>query len=210
MNKQAIQRVADRYSTGLGIIDDGLTHFEVTVLVKIGVHNSGTSLDNRYTGGVTYEVDELASTTRDAEVDVADGIQHLTCCLMGGRQQGYNIFRYTILLEYLMDQSHFLAVTAVGIFSAFQHTGITALETEREDVERHVRTRLVDHADDTEGYADTTKTKAVRQCLLFGDMAQWGRQGGDVTHIAGDTLQTTLRELQTIVEGALALRMRSC
>ena len=100
-----------------------------------------------------------------------------------------------------MDQRHLLTVAAVGILTTFQYTGIAALETKGEDVERHIRTRLVDHADHTEGHTDTTEPQTIGQGLLFGDMSQWGRQGGYVTHVAGDTLQTTLRQLQTVVKG---------
>ena len=207
MNEQAVEGIADGYAAGLGVVDDRLAHLQVTILIKIGVHDTGTRLDDRYTGGVSDKVDEFATATGDAEVDIADGIQHLTRCLMGGGQEGYDILRYAILFQDLMDQCHFLAVTAVGILTTFQYTGITALETEGEDIERHIRTRLVDHADHTEGHTDTTEPQTVGQGLLFGDMSQWGRQGGDVTHVAGDTLQTTLRQLQTVVEGIRLLHL---
>ena len=70
-----------------------------------------------------------------------------------------------------MNQRHLLTVGAVGILAAFQHTGVTALETEGEDVDGHIGTGLVDHTDDTEGHADTTETETVRQCLLLGDVS---------------------------------------
>ena len=72
-----------------------------------------------------------------------------------------------------MDNGHLLAIRTVGILTAFQHAGITAFETKREDVEGYVRASLVDHSDDTERYAHTTETKSVRQRLLLGDMAKW-------------------------------------
>ena len=60
-----------------------------------------------------------------------------------------------------MDQCHLLTVGAIGILAALQDAGITALETEREHIERHIRTCLVDHADDPKGYTDTTETQTV-------------------------------------------------
>ena len=53
-----------------------------------------------------------------------------------------------------MDECHLLAVGAVGVLAALEHTGIAALETEGEDVERDVGSGLIDHADDTEGHTD--------------------------------------------------------
>ena len=60
-----------------------------------------------------------------------------------------------------MYQSYFLAVRAVGILAAFQYAGVAAFEAEAKDVERHVGTSLVDHADDTKWNAHTTESQAV-------------------------------------------------
>ena len=120
------------------------------------MNHAGTCFNNWNAGGIADEVDELSSTTGDTEVYITDGVQHLTCSFVSGRQQGYNILRNTILRQNLVNQRHLLAVGAVGILTAFQHTGVTTLEAEREYIERYVRTGLVDHTYNTEGHADTT------------------------------------------------------
>ena len=91
MNEQAVEGIANGDTAGLGIVDDRLAHLQVTVLIEIGIHDTSARLDDRYTGGVSDKVDELTTTTGNAEVDIADGIQHLACCLVGGRQKGYDI-----------------------------------------------------------------------------------------------------------------------
>ena len=72
-----------------------------------------------------------------------------------------------------MDECHFLAIAAIGILTAFQHTSIATLEAEGKHIERHIRTGLIDHANDTKGDTDTTKTETVGQRLLFGNMSKW-------------------------------------
>ena len=53
----------------------------------------------------------------------------------------------------------------------FFATNMMALEAEGEDIKGHVRTGLVDHADDTERYADPTETETVGQRLLLGNVS---------------------------------------
>ena len=171
VNEQAVEGVADRDATGLGIVDNRLAHAEITLFVEIGIHHTGTRLNHRHPGGIPDEVDELTTATGDAEIHVPHGIEHFACSLMGGGQQGDDIRTDTIFFQDLMDQCHLLTVGAVGILAAFQHTGVTALETEGKDIECHVGTGLVDHADDTEGHRDTTEAQTVRQCLLLSDVS---------------------------------------
>ena len=104
-----------------------------------------------------------------------------------------------------MYQSNLFTVAAVGILAAFQHTGIAALETEGEDIKGHIGTGLVNHANDSKGYTDATEAQAVGECLLFGDVSEWGREGCDIAHVGSDTLQTAFCQLQTVVEGIALL-----
>ena len=99
-----------------------------------------------------------------------------------------------------MNQCHLLAVGAIGILATFQYAGIAAFETERENIEGHIRPSLVDHPNNTEGHTNATKTKTVGQRLLLRDMSEGRRQGGDVPHIGSDTLQAALRQLETVIE----------
>ena len=170
MHQQTIQGVADRDTTGFGVVDDGTAHLQVTILVEVGVHHASACLYNGDASCITHKINEFTSAARDAEIHIAYSIQHLASSLVGGWQQGYNILVDTILFEHLVNQGYLFAVRAVGILTAFQHTGVAALETKGEDVERDVGTGLVYHADDAKGHRHTTETKAVGQRLLFGDM----------------------------------------
>ena len=98
VDEQAIQRIAHTDTAGLGIVDDGLAHLQVAVLVEIGVHYAGTRLDDRDTGSIADKVNQLAASTGDAEIDIAHGIEHLTSSLMGGWQQGNDILRHPVFL----------------------------------------------------------------------------------------------------------------
>ena len=91
MDEQRVERITNTDAAGLRIIDNGLSFLQVAILVEINMHHASTRLNNRDAGRITYEVDELASTTRDAEIYVSYCIQHLACSLVGGRQQSYDI-----------------------------------------------------------------------------------------------------------------------
>ena len=71
-----------------------------------------------------------------------------------------------------MDECHLFAVTAISIFATFQYTGITTLETEREDVKRYIRACLVDHANDTKRNTYSAEAQTIGQCLLLCDMSE--------------------------------------
>ena len=107
-----------------------------------------------------------------------------------------------------MDEFDGGAVAAVGILSTLQHTGVTALKAEGEDVERHVGTGLVDHTDDTERHTDATKAQPVRQRLLLGDVSEGRRQRGYVAHVGSDVLQSAVGQLQAVVQRVLAIHLR--
>ena len=98
MDKQAVQGIADTDATGLGIVDDSLAHLQVAVLVEVGVHHTGSCLDDGDAGRITDEVDKLSATTGDTEIHVTYGIEHLARGLMGGRQQSYDVRADTVFL----------------------------------------------------------------------------------------------------------------
>ncbi len=176
VDDKAVEGIAHRDTTCLGIADNLLAHLQVTLLVEIGVDDACTSLDDGDAGGVTHEVDETTSATGNAEVYITHGIEHFARGLMSCWQQGDNVGIDAEVLEYLMDEFDAGLIGEVGIASTFQHAGIAALEAEREYVVGHVRTGLVDHADDAEGYADTMQAQTVGQRFLLGDVTKWRRQ----------------------------------
>ena len=203
MDDETVEGIADRHTTGLGIVDDCLAHLQVTILVEVGVDDTGTRLNDGDAGGIADKVDEFPSTTGNTEVYISHGIEHLTRSLVGGRQQRDDIRADTVFLQDLMNQRHLLTIRAVGILTTFQHTGIAALETEGENVESHIGTGLIYHTNHTEGYRDPAEPQAVGKGLLLGDMSKGGGEGGDITHVGGDTFQTTACQLQTVVERIL-------
>ena len=152
VDEETIQGIADADTACLGVVDDCFAHFQVTVLVKIGIHHASPRLDDRDAGSVAHEVDKFAAATWDAEVHIAHSIQHLARSLVGCRQQGDNIGVDAIFLQYFVNQCHLFPVTLIGIFATFQNTGVAALEAEREDIERDVGACFIDHADNPERY----------------------------------------------------------
>ena len=172
VDDEAVKGVAYRHPSRLGIVDDGTSHLQVSVLVEISVHHPGTCLNDRYACSVANEVDEFPAPARYAQIDVSHSIEHLSRCLVCGRQQCHHVGVHAEAFQHLVYQGYFLTVGAVSILAPLEHAGIAAFEAERENVESDVGPGLVDHADDPEGHADTAQAQAVRQCLLFGHMAQ--------------------------------------
>ena len=115
VDKQTVQGVADGNTAGLGIADDSLAHLEVALFVKVCIYYTGTSLDDRNACSVAYEIDETTAATGNAEVDVPNGIEQLAGGLMGGRQQGGDVWVDTILLQYLVNQFNGSLIRQVGI-----------------------------------------------------------------------------------------------
>ncbi len=129
IHDETVEGVAHTDTSCLGIADNRCCHVDVGISVKIGVHHTGTSLDDRHLGGVAHEGDEAFAATWDTKVDVAHSRQHLASCLMCGGQQLYR-FLQTVFAQHVLNQCHACAVAVVGILATFQHTGIAGLEAQ--------------------------------------------------------------------------------
>ena len=81
MNQQAIQGIANAYTTSLGVIDNHPTFFPVTILIEIGMTNTRTGLDHWNLRMITHETDQSATTTRDDQVNQTNRLQQLGCRL---------------------------------------------------------------------------------------------------------------------------------
>ena len=149
---------------------------------------------------VAYELDEFLAAARNAQVDISHGIEHLASSLVGGWQQGGNGRVDAVVLQDIVDEADDGAVAVVGVLATFQHTGITALETQREHVERDIGPGLVDHADDSEGYRHSSQAQSVGQGGLLQRLSQRTGQRSHLPHIIGNAFQTGWRELQTVVQ----------
>ena len=104
MNQQTVECIAYAHSSAFGIGDDALAHLQVAILVEVAVYHAGSGLYNRYFGGITNEVDELLSATRNTEVDIAHGIQHFAGSLMGSREERTYVWIHAILYQHPVDK----------------------------------------------------------------------------------------------------------
>ena len=92
------------------------------------------------------------------------------------------------------------AVRRIRILSALQHAGVSALETEREHVQRHVRTGFIDYADHPERHRDLPQLQPVWQRTLQQDAPQRRRKRCDVPHIGRNGLNAGIRQHKPVVE----------
>ena len=92
MNEGAVEGVAHAHAASLGIVDDACAFFKVAVLVKIGMADTCTSLDDRYRSLLTHKVDEAFAATWNDEVNISVGMQQGTRCFVGGRKESDGVF----------------------------------------------------------------------------------------------------------------------
>ena len=85
VDDKAVEGIAHRDTTCLGIADNLLAHLQVSLFIEIGVDDAGTGLDDGDAGGVANKVDETTSATGNAEVYITHGIEHFARGLMGCR-----------------------------------------------------------------------------------------------------------------------------
>ena len=104
MNQQTVERIAYAHSSALGIGDDALAHLQVAILVEVTMYHAGSGFDNRNFGSITDEVDKLLSSTRNAEVNIAHGIQHFAGSFMGSREECNNIRINTKSYQHPVDK----------------------------------------------------------------------------------------------------------
>ena len=127
---------------------------------------------------------------------------------MGGGQQGDHAVVDALLAEHFADEPDARLIRSLSVAAALQRTGITTLETEGEDIEGDVGSRLIDHADDAEGHAHAMDAQAVGQRAGIGHQTQGRGQLGHVAHVGRDGLESRGRELQAIVERILRVHPR--
>ena len=102
--------------------------------------------------------------------------------------------------QHPVDKGDACRVGGVGVFSAFQHTRVPALEAEREDIEGDVGASLINHAYYPERHAHPLQVQAIVEGLVLQDSSERRRQGADVSHIRCNVPEPLLRELQSVVE----------
>ena len=115
--------------------------------------DTGTGLDDRHTGIVAHIVDEGTAPARYDEVDLAHCTEQTSRSLAMSGKKGTHSGVDAVFLEYAMDDFHHLAIGALGIGASLEQTHVAALDAECKHIGRDIGTRLIDDADDPEGYA---------------------------------------------------------
>ena len=85
MDDQAIQSVTYTDTARLCVVYDGLSFLFISLLVEVGMADTGSCFDNRHAGIVAYEIDQRTAATGNDKVYQADGIQQFRCRFSFGR-----------------------------------------------------------------------------------------------------------------------------
>ena len=115
MDDQAIQSVTYTDTTRLCVVYDGLPFLFVSLLVEIGMADTGSCLDYRDTGIVTNEVNQRTAATWYDQVDQSDSIQQFGCRFPVRWQQATNSRVYAMTFQHLMDDTDQCPVGVVSI-----------------------------------------------------------------------------------------------
>ena len=128
MNEKAIESITNGDTSRFGIIDDAFSLLQVAFLIKISMHDTGSSLNDRDFGIISYKVNKPTTATRNTYIDIADSIEHLCCSLMSSRQKGNNIRVNIKIPQYSMNERDDSPIGIISITTTFQHAGIATLE----------------------------------------------------------------------------------
>ena len=162
VDDKTVERIAYAHAARLGIVDNGFSLFQITGRMEIAVAYACTRFDDRHARIFANKLNQAAASARYHQVDIAYGLKHFACQLVVGRQKGSTGFVETFLTQYGMNDFHNGPIGAVGIRTAFKHTGVAAFQTEREYVERYVGACFVNDADNTERHAHLVDFHTVR------------------------------------------------
>ena len=183
VDDKAVEGIADAYPSGLGIIDYKGTFLQVTVLIKIGVADTCTCLDDRYAGVVTHVIDESGTASRDDEVHYADGakksIAGLVACRQQGAGSGVNPLAFERGAYYRSDR----LVGAERVGPSLEDGNVAASQAEREHIRGHIRPCLVNHAYHSERNADLPDNHTVGAHAAAEFFAQRAWQRGHILHV---------------------------
>ena len=105
--------------------------------------------------------------------------------------------------QHTVDNLDNRGVGEVGVAPAFEHAGTAGLEAEREDIEGHVGTRLVDNSYHAERYRHLANGHAVGALPLGEHPSQRRGQTGHAAHVRGDVGQSLPGQLQTVILGVV-------
>ena len=105
MDDETVEGVAYANTARFGVVDDAYSFLQVSILVKVGMANAGTSFYDRYRRFLADEVYETFGTSWNDDVHVAVGMEHLTGRLMGGWQQFDDMLIHIVLPEYFLDDA---------------------------------------------------------------------------------------------------------
>jgi hypothetical protein len=169
---------------------------DVHVAVAVPVDHVGDR------GALEDGVDERAAATGDQHVDEAAQPHELDGRLAARvLDQHEPVLGQARLGQALAQDGGDRLVRGDGAAAATQEGGVARLEAQAEGVARHVRTVLVDDADDPEGHPDLRDPKAVRPRPAGDHLAHRIRQGGDLAEPHGHRLHPSGVEPQPVDDG---------
>ena len=142
---------------------------------------------------------QASAAAGDQHIDVFIHLQHfahqrairaLNGLYRGGRQ--------TALLQRLLDHLHRGGVGAPGLFPAAQDRCVAGFQTQGGDVDRHVGSRFINHANHPQRDAATFNTQTAVQQPAVDHLADRIGQIAHLAHIAGDAAQTRRGQREAI------------
>src|SRR5450759_1051706 len=158
---------------------------ETGVDVDVAVADAG--LDHGH-GRLAHDgLDQIGTAPRDEHVDQA-ACRHQRADRVAPAlvQQRDRVSRQTLGLQRCAQHSHQRAVARACCGASAQHDRVAALERQTGRIDRHVRTSLVDHRDNTHGHPHLSDLQAVGQRRPSYDLSDRVRQRGDIPQCLRD------------------------
>ena len=151
MAEQGFEPVADGHLAHLRFVHDRDRHVDVGAVVDEDVTHAGVVGDHRDRRLGHHLADETGSTTGDHEVDrVVQLKHHVDRRAIGRGQDRDRVLRNAFVASRRAQLGPQRLVRMERLAPAAQDHGVARLEAERRRVDRHVRSRFVDHRDHAE------------------------------------------------------------
>lgn len=152
VDNETVEGITYADAPRLGIEDDIASGGNIARVMKICMTYAGTCLYDGDVGVGPYIIDKSAAAARDEQVDASAGSKKLCRSLMCRWEYCGKFYGQALRFQHFVQYLCRCRGAVCRFASAFEDTGASCLETEREYVENNVRTGFKNGTYDAKGY----------------------------------------------------------
>ncbi len=198
MHEQRLHRVAHAGALRLRVEDDRLGHVAIGRLVDVDVTVPAGGGEHRDAGVLEQEVLQRLAATRDHDLRVRAVGDERSELLAAQIERDHDVDGQAGVFESCADRREQRAVGRPGRRRAAKERDVTRLQAQRGDVDRDVRSGLVDHEHPPDRDPHLRDLEAVRQAPPVDNLTTGIGQGRDPPYGAGERRKAVRVEAKAI------------